>query len=79
MLFQALISLILVTSNTLIVRSDPSITTVQYPLYSHAIIQNNYSIAYGYIDSGANWIWSNGSTTSATFETLFYSYQAGSA
>jgi hypothetical protein len=60
--------------------SNPSTVTVQFPLYSQPILQKSYSISDpNPIDAGANWIWVNGTSRSATFEILFYGISVGSA
>ena len=62
--------------------SDPEATTVTHPIYSETILQKSYTIATpnpSNLDYGANWIWSNGSTRIATFETLFYTHKSGVA
>jgi hypothetical protein len=53
------------------ISSDPEKTTVQDPPNSNTILQKNYSISDP-MPYDANWIWTNGTSRSATFETLFY-------
>jgi hypothetical protein len=68
------VSLLIIVKN-FNVFSDPGTTTVQFPLYSYAILQSEYTKADpNPIQNGANWIWTNGTSRFATFETLFYSY-----
>ena len=77
-----LASFFIILLQSLSVRSDPANTRVQSPLYSETILQKNYTIANpnpSSFDYGANWIWSNGTTRSATFETLFYARLSGTA
>jgi hypothetical protein len=48
--------------------SDPETTTVQDPVNSHTIHQKKYSINDpNPMEYGANWIWTNGSSRTATF------------
>ena len=82
MKMMILVAFFITVLHSLYVFSDPGTTIVQYPLYSRTINQKSYSISNpnpSGFDYGANWIWSNGSTRFATFETMFYARLSGSA
>lgn len=68
----SLLVLLVITTNCFYVFSDPSTTTIQHPLYSYTILQKNYSmIDPNPMEYGVNWIWTNGTSRIATFETIF--------
>lgn len=79
MISLLLLVLLSISADAYAIYSDISIVSVQYPLYSQPIIQKNYTMVEPNVIESANWIWTNGTTRSATFEVVFYARFSTSA
>ena len=72
-IFMLLILVLLsISANSYNIYCDISTVSVQYPPYSQPILQKNYTMVEPNPMEGSNWIWTNGTTRSATFESIFH-------